>query len=101
MDQKELAEAGAPGLLYRREDGVEIPLDQGNVWVWRMGPSGRWMLARYMDGMIEESYAPMEDAELGIALAAISRGYQPPRTLHRLETLSGRIPPEGGSVPEA
>lgn len=85
------------GLVYRREDGVEVPYDEGDVWVMRRNEFGRWMLCRYTGGVVHEQYAPIEAHGLGLALAAISCGYQPPHFLRRLDTLTEQTLPDDES----
>ena len=85
------------GLIYRREDGVEVPI-KGEAWTMRRVEGGQWALSRYIDGVLNEQYAYVDADRLGIALSAISCGYQPPHFLRRLDTLTAQTPPEGESV---
>lgn len=89
---------GITGLIYRREDGVEVPYNTGEAWVMRRNEFGRWMLCRYIGGVVHEQYAPIEADRLGLALAAISCGYQPPHFLRRLDTLTAQTLPDDESA---
>jgi len=74
----------------------------GEVWVLaQRDGSGRPQLLRYFDGVLHEQYAPYDQDAIGIALAAISCGYLPPRGLLRLDTLSAQTLLEGESAPAA
>lgn len=91
--------SGSEGLIHRRSDGIEVPYT-GEVWVLsRFESSGRHRLCRYFGGVLHEQYVPYDADAIGIALAAISCGYLPPRGLRRLDTLSAQTLSEGEPVP--
>lgn len=87
--KKEPTMSGSEGLIHRRADGYEVPY-KGEVWVLsELKSSDKRLLLRYYNGVLHEQYAPDDADAIGIALAAISCGYLPPRGLRRLETLPG------------
>lgn len=75
------------GVFYRRSDGAEVNLSAGEQWLIDLKPEGGVLLRRFLGGVIDESYRPMDDAEGVIAAASIILGFEPPRGQPRRERL--------------
>jgi hypothetical protein len=50
---------------------------------------GRIFFTRMINGRLEESYRPMNTNEASVAAVSIIQGYQPPRSLTRLDKPAG------------
>ena len=73
------ANSGVPGLFYRRRDGTEIQEGNGEQWLVTLRDGGGVHLRRYIDGMVNEGYRDMDDAEGAVAILGAILGFEPPR----------------------
>lgn len=89
---------GLAGLQYIREDGVVCSRWADHQWLISLADDGSVGLRRYYRGREDEVYAPLPLDQAAVALVAIINGYQPPRSLRRLETPFDQIQPDNGSA---
>lgn len=78
--------ADKPGLFYRRDDGEMVPQSiEGEQWLVSLPPGGGVQLRRFINGVIDEAYRPMDDAEGAVAVLGAILGFEPPRCPIRRE----------------
>lgn len=77
-----------PGVFYRRPDGVEVAFTDPELWLVGLQPGGGVLMRRFVNGVIDESYRPMDDAEGAIAAASVILGFEPPRVPIRRDRLA-------------
>ena len=94
-----------PGLFYRREDGVEVPIgDKDNdVFVAVMNPEGTCTIERYYMNEFDAFYAPVSREVASIYMHSLISGFEPPRRLDHLDkparqTLPGKYEVPGVSL---
>lgn len=80
-------------LLYRRDDGVEIPIT-GRACVMCLSPDGGVQFTEYVGGKVDATYVTVEREKAMVYATAIIGGFQPPRRLIRPDTRSAQTPSE-------
>jgi len=76
------------GIFYRRKDGVEVEFPEPELWVVGLEVGGGVCMRRFVNGLPDEAYRPMDDAEGAIAAASVILGFEPPRRPIRRERLA-------------